>query len=436
MSQEEPRAFDPTQRVGLYSLGVNVALAGTKFVLAALSGSLALRADAIHSLVDVVASLVVIAGLLIAKRRSRAFPYGLYKVENLVAVVLSVLIFFAGYEIALEAITGPAVRLGYVVPTASGVVVVIATAFLFSWYEGRVGRETGSPSLKADSRHFRSDVLASGVVLIAILGNALGLPLDRAGAGVIVIFIVWAGWGLLSDGMRVLLDASLDLESLDAIRKIISSNKGIAEIKSLRGRNSGRFKFVEAEVTMRTRELSKAHQISSELEQSIRETIPHVDRVLIHYEPEAKEEVKWAIPLQDLDGALAPDFGKARYFAFITIRSRTGEVTGKEVLANPYADLERQRGIRAAKFLVDQGIDGTVLRDNLEGKGPYYVLDDAAVEMRITEKNKLEDALHELVERAPGEVSGTANGVAPDTQSPSWRPSGGKSDLDKTTDRS
>jgi cation diffusion facilitator family transporter len=93
--------------VALYSIGVNILLASLKAGLAVASGSLALAADAVHSLVDVVASVVVLAGLLIARRKSRAFPYGLYKVENLASVAVAFLIFLAGYEIAREALATP-----------------------------------------------------------------------------------------------------------------------------------------------------------------------------------------------------------------------------------------------------------------------------------------------------------------------------------------
>lgn len=82
-----------TERTGAYSVGVNLGLASLKLGLAALTGSLTLAADALHSLVDVVASLVVLGGLLIARRRSSSFPYGLYKVENVVSVVVALLIF-------------------------------------------------------------------------------------------------------------------------------------------------------------------------------------------------------------------------------------------------------------------------------------------------------------------------------------------------------
>jgi divalent metal cation (Fe/Co/Zn/Cd) transporter len=77
-----------------------------KYFLGEISGSLALRADAIHSLADVVSSLTIFLGIIISDRKTRTFPEGLYKVENLVALLSSLFIFYAAFEIVWEAIYG------------------------------------------------------------------------------------------------------------------------------------------------------------------------------------------------------------------------------------------------------------------------------------------------------------------------------------------
>ncbi|RLB84963.1 MAG: cation transporter, partial [Deltaproteobacteria bacterium] len=91
--------MEQSEKVGFYSLGINVFLVVLKGVLGWLSGSIGLIADAIHSLTDVISSGTVVAGIKLSRRKSKNFPYGLYKVENLVSLVSSILIFLAGYEI-------------------------------------------------------------------------------------------------------------------------------------------------------------------------------------------------------------------------------------------------------------------------------------------------------------------------------------------------
>ena len=382
--------------VALYSIGINILLASLKAGLAVATGSLALAADAIHSLVDVVASAVVLAGLLIARRKTRSFPYGLYKVENLVSVVVALLIFLAGYEIAREAVAAPFHQIASSPAALGGVGLTVLIPYLFSRYERRVAEENGSPSLKADSQHFRTDMLSSAVVFATLVGAAFNLPLDRIGAGLVVLFVLKAGWGLLADGMRVLLDASLSPETLDQVRRVIVADQDVAEIRSLVGRNSGRFKFLEAELTLRTSELGKAHQVSQRIEAAIRESVPHVDRVLIHYEPVQKEIWRWAVPVEEPGDRVSAHLGEAPYFVLVDVRRATGEVTARQMVANPNQNQEKKKGIHAAEFLVSQGIDGLAVKESLEGKGPFYVLDDAGVRVMITAATTLDELLAEL----------------------------------------
>ncbi|HHF99027.1 MAG TPA: cation diffusion facilitator family transporter, partial [Candidatus Aerophobetes bacterium] len=90
--------MEKSEKTSLFSLLINLLLAFLKYLLGILSGSLALIADSIHSLSDVIGSAAMLIGLRISKRKSKSFPYGLYKVENLIAFISSLLILFAGYK--------------------------------------------------------------------------------------------------------------------------------------------------------------------------------------------------------------------------------------------------------------------------------------------------------------------------------------------------
>lgn len=94
------------ERVGWYSISINIFLTLLNLVLCLVSGSLAAVAEMVHNLVDLMASIAVLVGLKLSGGESRDFPYGLYKVENLVAVGIALLIFIAGYEIARQALFG------------------------------------------------------------------------------------------------------------------------------------------------------------------------------------------------------------------------------------------------------------------------------------------------------------------------------------------
>ena len=96
--------MERTEKASLVSSILNLLLLGFKFVVAVLSGSIALKADAVHSLTDSISSFAVFAGLKISKRKLKKYPYGLHKVENLISLFISFFIFWVGYEIIKDVI--------------------------------------------------------------------------------------------------------------------------------------------------------------------------------------------------------------------------------------------------------------------------------------------------------------------------------------------
>lgn len=389
------------ERWGWYSIGVNVVLAAINLTIAFASGSLAVEAEMIHNIVDLLAAVAVLVGLKLSTRKSKAFPYGLYKLENVVAVVLAWMIFFTAYEIAHDAIFAPA-RLATVDHWMLGGVVLATTiSFVFSHFELRAAQEANSPSLIAEAKEYRTHVFTSGLVFVALLAQRFDFRLDRVAALVIVAAIGKTGWDLLSGGMRVLLDASLDPETLLQIREIIVDEPVVADLKWVTGRNAGPFRFVEAEVALRIRDLEKAEAATRRIEMQIRRAVPYVERVLIHAEPTEHTHLRYALPLADPSGTLSEHLGEAPYFALVRVRLADGAVEEQQFVANPHKDLERAKGIQVAEWLVAQKVDVVLMRESLRGKGPLYVFGDAGVEMQETEALTLAEALEEA-----GQVQG------------------------------
>ncbi|MGD2040372.1 MAG: cation diffusion facilitator family transporter [Anaerolineae bacterium] len=382
-------------RVAWASIAINIFLSLLNLAIAMASGSLAVAAEMVHNLVDLIASVAVLAGVKISERESRTFPYGLYKVENVVAVGVAILIFFTGYEIAKEALLAdaePATVNGWML---AGVALSAVIPLAFSVYEMRVGRELNSPSLMADAQEYRAHVFSSGVVFLALVGQLIGIPLDRYAALLVVVLIVKTGWELLSDGMRVLLDASLDPETLNKVQSIIESDAAVTELRSLVGRNAGRYRFLEAEVALRVDDLEKAHAVSKRIENAIRSQVPHVERVLIHYEPQVRTHVRYAAPLSDPQGTISLHFGEAPYFGLVTVRTADEQIAHQEVLSNPYLQEEKAKGIRVGEWLVGLKTDVVLLQDvsRVKGRGPEYVFADAGVEARQTDGGTLSAAV-------------------------------------------
>ena len=381
------------ERWGWYSIAVNVVLAIINLVVALASGSLAVEAELVHNLVDFLTAVGVLIGLKLATRKSKEFPYGLYKLENVITVVLAMMIFVTAYEIVQEALFTPVRRATVNAWMLAGVVVATVIPLVFSHFELRAGREANSPALIADAKEYRTHVFTTGVVFAALLAQRFNFPLDRVASLVIVVAIGKTGWDLLADGMRVLLDASLDTDTLLQIREIIAAEPTVAELKWVTGRNAGRFRFVEAEVTLRVHELERAGATTQRIEAQIRQAVPHVERVLIHAEPMERTHLRYAAPLADAAGTLSEHLGEAPYFAMVTVRLADGAVEGQQIIANPHRQEEKAKGIRVAEWLVAQKVDVVLLRESLRGKGPVYVFGDAGVEMRETGATTLAGAL-------------------------------------------
>jgi len=384
------------ERWGWYSIAVNVVLAAINLSIAVASSSLAVGAEMVHNLMDLLTAIAVLIGIRLATRKSRAFPYGLYKLENLVTVALAGMIFITAYEIGREALFVPLHEPTVNLWMLTGLLVAIAIPLVFSHFELRAGRAANSPALIADAKEYKGHVLTTGLAFVALLGQWFHFPLDRIAALIIVVVIGKTGWDLLVDGIRVLLDASLDADTLLKIREIVASEPTVAEVESVTGRNAGRFRFIEIEVTLRSSDLEKAEAATQHIERQIRQSILNVERVLIHAEPKRRTHLRYAAPLADTDGTLSEHFGEAPYFALITVRQADGTLGKKQIVENPYQHEAKAKGIRVSEWLVKQKVDLVLLKRSLRGKGPVYVFGDAAVEMWETEAATLSLALSEI----------------------------------------
>jgi cation diffusion facilitator family transporter len=401
MANREQKEARILLKVAVFSLLVNVGLVLVKVILSFATGSLSLEADAVHSFIDILGSGALILGLVISRRKSSAFPYGLYKVENVVAVIISLLLFATAFEIVYQAVFAPSeihAFSGWILVLVAGLVLV---PFLFGRYEVRMGTRFNSPSLVADGKNFTADVLASTVVFFGLLGQFLQLPLDRVAAIIVALFIVRAGWGILAGGMRVLLDASIDHQTLDTIRSTILSDPAVVEVKKILGRNSGRYVFVEAVITLRISSLAQAHLISERIEREIIKAVPNVDHTVLHYEPSHTTKIRYVLPLNQYEGIVSDHFGEAPYFALVDIDIPGRKVERTEIIANPHPQVEKGKGLMVAKFLLTYKPDVVATRENIEGKGPGYVFADAGVETVQTDARELSAFIQECIARLP-----------------------------------
>ena len=383
--------MEQAERISLYSIGTNLMLVGIKCALSLLSGSVALIADAIHSATDVISSATVFVGIKISKRKSKGFPYGLYKVENFVSLLSSIFIFLAGYEIVRTVFFKPhTLRDDYLPHAMAGVLLTMAITFAFSRYELKKGKQIGSPSLVADAQHIRTDMLSSAVILAGLVGGWFGLSLDKVAALLVVLLVFRAGFRILIDALRVLLDASIDFETMDRVKTVILNDPQVLSINAIWGRNSGRYRFIEADMVLRAKDFEKAHLVSRRIEERIRQEVSNVDHVLIHYEPQKKDTRTCAVPVMEDKKTLSEHFGEAPQFYIATLRERDGVLLSEAYHHNPFAQEEKGKGIKVSEWLIDRGVDAVYSPKEFTGKGPSYVFSDAGVDVIVTNGRSLD----------------------------------------------
>lgn len=189
------------EKAVIVAIASNVLLIALKFILAALSGSVSLRASAWHSFSDLIPSLVVLAGLYLARREDTKTTQGISRIENISAVIVAGFIFYVGIEIVSDVLSRASEELSNVPLVAAISLISIAITYFMARYQIYVGRETGSPALIANGIHARVDMYSSVVVVAALVGYMVGfVTLDKIAAAIVVLLI-------FSNGVEILINA-------------------------------------------------------------------------------------------------------------------------------------------------------------------------------------------------------------------------------------
>lgn len=177
----------------LITIGANALLIVLRLVLAYMSGSLALKANAWHSIADLVVLGVVYLGLVLSAQYAGRFAGLIARAENVTALIVALFILYMGVELFSEAISREQVELGYVVWAAVGSFIGVCITYFMGRYLLYVGEREQSPSLLAAGYHARMDMLASSAVLVGLVGAIFGMTgLDKVAATIVVVLILLA----------------------------------------------------------------------------------------------------------------------------------------------------------------------------------------------------------------------------------------------------
>jgi cation diffusion facilitator family transporter len=277
----------------MLSVVSNSILIALKLAAGAITGSIAILTEAIHSSIDLLASVVA----LVSVRRAdvppdEEHPYGHEKLENLAATIEGMLILVGAGIIVFEA-TRRLASGAEVESLGVGIAVIAFSAaanFGVSAFLSRRAQALGSPALEGDAAHLRADALTSlGVLAGLVLVEVTDEPaFDAIAALAVAVAIVASGVRIMSRSGRALVDEAPPPEELDLIEARIAAAaiREMVGYHKLRARRAGRRRWIDLHVQFKAgTSLERAHEAAHELRDAIRSELPGAD-VLIHVEPE------------------------------------------------------------------------------------------------------------------------------------------------------
>jgi len=273
---------------GFISIGVNLLLFGLKYWAGLVSGSLALIADAWHTLSDSASSIIVVGSVRMASRKAdRRHPFGHGRYQEIAAIFIAFLLGIIAWEFLTNAIEkykdheltvfGPLA----IAVTALSVVLKEGLAQYAYW----AYRKTGLETLRADGWHHRSDALSSLVVLIGILLGNKFWWMDSLLAAIISLMLFYAVYEIVSKSISILLGEQPDKELIDRIRKLAQEVSG-DEIHPhhFHLHRYGDHKEVTFHIKLRdSLDIATGHRIANDIEKRMRDEMGI--EATIHMEP-------------------------------------------------------------------------------------------------------------------------------------------------------
>jgi cation diffusion facilitator family transporter len=262
-------------------------------VAASITGSVAILTEAVHSSIDLVASVVAFASVRKAgEPADETHRYGHEKIENLAAAIEGMLILVGSAVISFEAIRRllshgrlQSIPVGWAIIGFSLLANLVVSTVI-----SRNAKAYGSAALEGDAAHLRTDALTSGAVLVGlVLVKATGAQwVDPAVALAVAAVILTTGLRLVTRASQVLVDTSLPRDEVDAIRQAVEAfaSRGVVGYHELRTRKAGTRRYVDLHLQFQSgTSLEDAHRIAHQLQQEIGDRLSPTD-VLIHIEPE------------------------------------------------------------------------------------------------------------------------------------------------------
>ena len=289
---DEQRIVNKMSRMGV--LG-NAALAAFKLAAGIFGKSGAMVSDAVHSLSDIVATLVAYIGVRLSKQEEDAnHPYGHERLECVASLILSLILAGTGAGIGYAGIrkiffAAEPLEAPTLLPLIAAVVSIAVKEGMFR-YTMHYAKVMDSSAFKADAWHHRSDALSSVGSLIGIFMARIGFPVMDPVAGLLICaLILKVALDIFKDSISKMLDTSSGKKTEQAIRSFVEEQPDVVRVDLLHTRQFGNRIYVDLEIAVkRDISLVEAHDIAERVHRNVEKEFPKIKHVMIHVNP-AKE---------------------------------------------------------------------------------------------------------------------------------------------------
>ena len=216
-------------REGLVSVILNLLLFVLKYYAGIASASLALIADAWHTLSDSLTSLVVILGIkLSSKKPDKEHPFGHCRWEQISALIIAILLALIGVEFMKDAIAKlrghEAADFGWLAYLATVASIVLKEGL--ARYAFYIARKTGNAAVKADGWHHRSDALSSLMVLAGLFLSPYFWWIDSVLGMLISFMLFYAAYGIIREAVNKILGEEPSEEVIGKVEQIVKAEMG------------------------------------------------------------------------------------------------------------------------------------------------------------------------------------------------------------------
>lgn len=290
------------KRATIVSSSVAFFLVCTKFTIGLFSGSVAVLASAIDSMLDFFVSIFNFFAIKKAEEDpTQNFQYGKGKIQGIAAVIEGTIIIISGVFIIYKAIDKVLHKeaTSMVLPSIYVMLFSITVTFSLVVYLSHVAKKTGNIVIRSDALHYKTDLWSNGVILLSLFLVFVTKQdiIDAVFGFGIGIYIIYSAIGIVIEGTKILLDHSLPEDQVEKIEEILKNHKEITSFHWLKTRTDGSVNFVEFHMVLRPNMLLlEAHRIAEQVEDRIMQTDTSKRWVITpHFDPYDDEDINEAM---------------------------------------------------------------------------------------------------------------------------------------------